>query len=759
MTNAKEILDKYATEVISKDCVYVDKEGKAGVNSNVSFMYRSGNYSPDICLWKAPNDWIRIEFDGVSLEESKTLVAETVANIKSFEFDYCITYHEGGVSPYINICNLKNIPLNEDNKAAKMLLIEALLPKKAQEKIDRKNLSYTWTPVIGHAHWKPKYKGKLHDVVSGTNPLQQVNEYPKKMLQQLEKAKRNYRNILVHIKQRKKWVEDFLINYCCNHELPAGQRNNIINKNLAILVALRQDKDRIIESYNKYNEGSGSIQGWINSFLRGDIKEVNDKELKKYIIDNNIQYDIEENEPSSIAEYRTEKAIRVFLDKRDLAEQFIKIQPMFYDEGRNYWIWNFADSSWKIVDEVDILNLIQQNSSGNTIESKERNEILEALRQVGRSHTPKHIKKTWIQFKDKFVDIKTKEEFEATAEYFATNPIPYSIGFTKETPVIDMLFKQWVGNDQVVLLKEIMAYCMLPDYPIHRIFCFLGEGRNGKSRYLELIARLIGNDNVAACELDNLMRSRFEMFALYKKLAVQMGETNFSTMSRTAILKSLTGQDRVNFEAKNKNPISDINYAKLLISTNNLPESEDKSDGFYRRWLCIDFPNKFPEGKDILDIIPSEEYNNFCAQAIDLLNKLFETGKFTNEGTVEERQKRYEDRSNPFDKFIKEFCVQYDDEHIFKYDFKKSLDDFCKEHKFRILTDLQIKNNLSKMNIYEGREEKQSWDDQRKEFVTKRIFAWRGIGWKDKGLNKEKIEAIVPKIETIIMDNVENEII
>ena len=91
-----------------------------------------------------------------------------------------------------------------------------------------------------------------------------------------------------------------------------------------------------------------------------------------------------------------------------------------------------------------------------------------------------------------------------------------------------------------------------------------------------------------------------------------MGETNFNEMSRTSKLKKLTGGDLIGFEYKNKNPFEAKNYAKILIATNSLPTTSDKTLGFYRRWMIIDFPNQFSEKKDILKDIPEEEYESLA---------------------------------------------------------------------------------------------------------------------------------------------------
>jgi len=119
------------------------------------------------------------------------------------------------------------------------------------------------------------------------------------------------------------------------------------------------------------------------------------------------------------------KAILNYFGKEDLANKLISIQPIFYDENKIWWVWDLKEFKWKITDETNILNFVNQLSVANTIKSKEKSEILESLKQKSRIRKPEPIKKTWIQFKNKIFDIETGEEFDAKPYYFVTNPIPY----------------------------------------------------------------------------------------------------------------------------------------------------------------------------------------------------------------------------------------------------------------------------------------------------------------------------------------------
>jgi len=406
------------------------------------------------------------------------------------------------------------------------------------------------------------------------------------------------------------------------------------------------------------------------------------------------------------------------------AKEFIKKHPLYYDSGKNWWIWDFNKLCYILTDETDILNAIDNKTKNPSVNSKVKNEILEALRRIGRKNKPKDFKKSWVQFNKKVIDVMTGEELTASPEYFSTNPVSWEIGEEEDTPTLDRLFEEWVGKDNVLSLYQILAYCLIQDYPIHNIFCFFGEGLNGKSCFLRILKNFIGEQNCCSTELELLLGSRFEMTRLHKKLACLMTETNFEEMGKTAIIKKLTGQDLIGFEYKNKGLFEDTNYAKILISTNNLPPTTDKTIGFYRRWIIIDFPNRFKEGHDIVHDIPEVEYKNLAKKSVRILKELLGLGKLHNSGEIEERMKRYEDRSNPFDKFYKDNISEDYEGFIGKTEFKRRLEEWCKENKFRAMSESSINKRMKEMNIFD------SYKDYISNGERKQFKVWMGIKWK-----------------------------
>lgn len=161
-------------------------------------------------------------------------------------------------------------------------------------------------------------------------------------------------------------------------------------------------------------------------------------------------------------------------------------------------------------------------------------------------------------------------------------------------------------------LLKLSAYILLDDYPIHRLFILLGSGGNGKGEFMRFLTRLVGRNNITTTALDTISRSRFEISRLYKKKLALIGELNYNKIGNTDRLKKITGQDPLQGEYKFKDPFEFYNTAKVVIATNDLPETTDKTDGFYRRTIIIEFPNHFDNmGISVVDTIPEWEIENF----------------------------------------------------------------------------------------------------------------------------------------------------
>jgi putative DNA primase/helicase len=404
-----------------------------------------------------------------------------------------------------------------------------------------------------------------------------------------------------------------------------------------------------------------------------------------------------------------EKLLSRELNILETARRFVKVNPLHYDKSGLWWAWNELDKFWLMIDETDILLKIDESLKWSGLLSYGmRNQLLTALRMAARENKPEEIPKEWLQFKNGVYDLKSGEQYQAESKYFFTNPIPHNLGESEETPVIDKLITEWVGEQQKTLINEIMAYCLLRDYPIHKFFILYGSGRNGKTSFQRLIKKVIGHNNITSTELETLcnpISSRFEKAKLFNKLTCFVGELSYSILKYTSFIKAITGGDIITLEFKGSNNFLSItNFAKLIINTNSIPMTADKTDAYYSRAVIIKFPNKFNDGLDIIESIPEIEFENLCCKLVRYLKSLLSVG-FDCKSTLGELKEEYERLSNPLISFIEEFYEKNVNGYVIKSDFCNSLKAWLQEKGFRELDNKEITSAL-KMLGYESKQKK-----------------------------------------------------
>jgi hypothetical protein len=182
------------------------------------------------------------------------------------------------------------------------------------------------------------------------------------------------------------------MDYCLTHEIPKGERHHIISRNMAIYLSDHPDRELLKQQYEKIQRGSeGELDGWLKGidekgkvafpFSIGEMVNFTKKykipfdwkatpEYQEWIkskkAENNLNNELEKEKKAE----KFEKAIRFFIDKRDLARKFIKVQPLYFDSARNWWLWSYKELRWIRTDETDILNRIDETSMADTVSSK-----------------------------------------------------------------------------------------------------------------------------------------------------------------------------------------------------------------------------------------------------------------------------------------------------------------------------------------------------------------------------------------------------
>ena len=358
--------------------------------------------------------------------------------------------------------------------------------------------------------------------------------------------------------------------------------------------------------------------------------------------------------------------------------------PLFFDENEMWWV--FDGKKYVHVDDTDVLAIIRDITGDVFLVTNPGMKIAiqGALRIDSRTRRPKEPPLNYILTDSGIYDIiEDKIIEEKSSDYFFKNHIPHNIGTSEDTPIIDSLIESWVGKEKVGLMKEMLAYTLYRRYVIHRLFCLFGsQGANGKSSFIRLLRNFLGEDNVSTFSF-RLLSDKFQTGKLLGKLVSICTELPYDIVKDTDIIKQLTGDDKLSAEFKGKPCFDFVNYSKVVFSTNAVPPSTDKTKAYSRRWNIIEFPNSFPDGKEITENIPEIEYQNLLYGSLKRLKRIVEQGNLLGEGSREERHMDLESKSNPVKLFVSEFLEDSYDGFVPVFEFTAKFNSWCQSHGYR----------------------------------------------------------------------------
>jgi len=228
----------------------------------------------------------------------------------------------------------------------------------------------------------------------------------------------------------------------------------------------------------------------------------------------------------------------------------------------------------------------------------------------------------------------------------------------------------------------------------------LGGGGQGKGVFLSVIREILGVGNVSASTLQTLVENRFATAGLYGKLANISGDVNDVMLSDSGIFKALTGDDLIRAEFKGKPEFNFLNRAKLLFSANQLPPTKDKSTGYFRRWVLIDFKRemvKHPNTHLLAELL--EERSGIFNWMLEGAKRVSESG-FSYETDPEKMAAAYIERSEPVVKFLEECYIEDFDKHETSAEVFSAYNTWARENKMKRLSSKGFVNAMKNQTIF-----------------------------------------------------------
>jgi putative DNA primase/helicase len=265
-----------------------------------------------------------------------------------------------------------------------------------------------------------------------------------------------------------------------------------------------------------------------------------------------------------------------------------------------------------------------------------------------------------LNLQNGLLNIDTLEFTEHSPDHLSLVQLPVKYDPKAKCPTIAKFLGQVLYWEDVFTALEIIGYCLYKTAEYEKAVMLVGPGANGKGVFIKIIEALVGVENTSHVTLQDLDNDKFASAGLYCKMVNTFADLKSQKLTSTGMFKTLVSGDTIRAQHKFCKPFSFRNYATLIFSANKIPETDDKSYAYYRRWLILAFEKVFEdEQKDVklIDKLTTpEELSGLLNLALIALKQLRKNNGFK-DISVEKVRKEYEEKSNIVQAFLEAHCL------------------------------------------------------------------------------------------------------
>ena len=216
----------------------------------------------------------------------------------------------------------------------------------------------------------------------------------------------------------------------------------------------------------------------------------------------------------------------------------------------------------------------------------------------------------------------------------------------------------------IAYVQQICGTALLGQVRIESIIIAYGSGRNGKSTFFNVIAKVLGkySGTISAEVLTTSCKhnARPELAELRAKRLVVAAEMREGSLLDDGILKKLASTDEISAEKKYKDPIAFVPSHTLILYTNHLPGVCAADDGTWRRLMVIPFEAVIEASGDIKNYA-EYLYENAAPAIMSWLiegaRKAYEASyRFTVPSRVQKAMDDYREANDWFAHFLEDCC-------------------------------------------------------------------------------------------------------
>lgn len=291
----------------------------------------------------------------------------------------------------------------------------------------------------------------------------------------------------------------------------------------------------------------------------------------------------------------------------------------------------------------------------------QRKEVLKYLELI--AEPAKAADANFIAFKNGVYDVAHEVMVPPSPDLILTNRIEHNFNPAAYSELMDSTLNKLACQDKDIraLLEECVGYCFYRRNEFGKAFILTGDKSNGKSTFLDVVAAILGEDNISTLDIKEL-GDRFStsmMFGKLANIADDIGD-DFLQGTQVSVFKKVVTGNRIKAERKGQDPFEFSPYVKILASANEIPRMKDKTGAVLRRLVIIPFNATFskddPDYRPFIkyDLMQPEALEYMIALGMEGLKRVISNRAFTVPTLVQEQLDEYEESNNPIIAFLKD---------------------------------------------------------------------------------------------------------
>lgn len=269
-----------------------------------------------------------------------------------------------------------------------------------------------------------------------------------------------------------------------------------------------------------------------------------------------------------------------------------------------------------------------------------------------------------INFRNYILNLRTMEVKTHAPEYGFFHVLPFDYDARAEAPTWRKFLEDVMCGDAELaqLLEEYAGYCISGDTCwLHKAILLIGDGANGKSVFMETLASIVGKDNRSSVPMQDIDKPTAR-YAMVNKLFNYSEETAVHALSDSSTFKNMVSGGEIQVKKLYENEYSVENRTKLIMSANTMPGTMDRTHGFMRRLVIVNFNQTYTPGDGKHDYFIKDkllaERPGICNSLIAAYKNLQARGVLAAREKQEQALQEYRDLTDPVTIFDRE-CVEH----------------------------------------------------------------------------------------------------